>query len=164
LDDHLLRIFKLELQEQCEQALEAAAELSKPRSEVGVWSEVQSIIISAGNAAKLLWGSQGPEKKLQRKPLRDSVGVGDGWALRSRDVRNAFEHFDERLESWYAQSESKNLAIRNIGDPDLVGFPGLVHFGFFNTKTGEVTFWKWSISLHEVLGEMENIYVRLLIQ
>lgn len=136
MDDHLLRIFKLELQEQSEQALEAARQLDAARTSVAVWSEIQSIISSAANAAKLLWGSQGPGKEREREPLRNVVGVSDNSALRSRDVRNAFEHFDERFEAWYAQSETGNLGIRNIAGPGQIVAPGLVHFGVFNPTTG----------------------------
>jgi hypothetical protein len=77
--------------------------LETRRGGYGVWSEIQSILVAAGNASKLLWGSS-RGKEEERELLREAAGVADDSPLKSRKIRNAFEHIDERLEDWSEQS------------------------------------------------------------
>ena len=123
MDDHLLTVFKVELKTQCEQASVAAGQLGaalESRSSE-IWSALQNILTPAGNASKLLWGTRGSEQADQRRPLRDLVGVTDDSPLKSRDVRNAFEHFDERIERWHAAGDTKVLPRGTWGLPMRFG-------------------------------------------
>ena len=163
MDDHLLTVFKVELKTQCEQASVAAGQLGaalESRSSE-IWSALQNILTTAGNASKLLWGTRGSEQADQRRPLRDLVGVTDDSPLKSRDVRNAFEHFDERIERWHAAGDTKVFASRNVGPPDAIRVAdesSLSHFGTFDPATGVVTFWDWTASIPDLLDELKRIY------
>jgi len=168
MDDRLIELFKLELETQCKMADIAAEDLDAglASSSVGrVWGAIQGVLIAAGNAAKLLWGSQGPEVEAMRKPLRDLVGVADDSPLRKRTVRNAFEHFDERLVEWFEKQGDEPLAIRSIaptGLPLVSGPKGPpAHFGRFDPQNGIVIFWNKEISLIDLLRELRQIQDRL---
>jgi hypothetical protein len=65
-----------------------------------LWANVQSFMGSAAMVSKLLWGA-GSTDDADRRPLREAFGVTDDSALRDRELRNTFEHFDERLEAFY---------------------------------------------------------------
>ena len=67
------------------------------------WFSLQAILNSAGNVSKLLWGGYTKRKEQERAerfrlPLRQSLQVTYRSPIRSRQIRNAFEHFDEELE------------------------------------------------------------------
>lgn len=107
MDRHLLRIFQGELETQCKFVLTGAQIVNQNLGgggTDGVWFGLQGILISASNASKLLWGAgrtnqQAKGLREARRPLRESVDVEDSSPLNSREIRNSFEHFDERLAS-----------------------------------------------------------------
>ena len=125
------------------------------------WVALQSILTIAGNASKLLWGSWGNEATAaRRQPLRELVGASDNSPLRSRDVRNAFEHFDDEVETWHRAGDIDVYASRQIGT-DAVYPPANSRFGYYNPRTRVVTFLKWSASIPDLLAELERIRVAL---
>lgn len=82
-------------------------------------------LISASNASKLLWGAGNTDEEAEalrgaRKPLRESVEVEDSSPLNSRKLRNSFEHFDERLDTWFGKSQNHNYVGRNVGPPNMI--------------------------------------------
>ena len=166
-------IFKRELSFQCELAKMAATQLDaemmggSPRS-LHVWAALQSILISAANISKFLWGSGRDRKRLEaaRKPLRELVGIEDGSVLDSTSLRNDFEHFDERIEEWASGPSSWAYIARIIGPSNFeaVGggdlpLPGT--FGRFYTDTGIVKFWDNEIDLYAVVQAIRALYQRL---
>jgi hypothetical protein len=164
LEDHLLTVFKVELKSQCEQASVAAGQLDSARNQTEVWAALQNILVTAANASKLLWGTRGREVADRPKPLRDRAGVTDDSPLKPRDVRNAFEHFDERIERWYDAGDTKVFASRNVGPPESIRVgteSSQSHFGNFDPATGIVTFWDWSVSIPDLLDELKRIYEAL---
>jgi hypothetical protein len=62
-----------------------------------MWFWLQSIIVAAANVSKLIWGEKGRAHQ-RRRPLIEALGVGSGSPFKSPDLRNSFEHFDERLD------------------------------------------------------------------
>src|SRR5215211_1903562 len=145
---------------QCEFILVAASDLDNALkahdrlSTTRAWLALQTIVISAANLSKLFWGSRG--KKLEeRRPLRESLGVELGSCLQSPDLRNDFEHFDERIATWY--DEHGNIFMsRNIGSPRSIvvgGEPEATRFGQFDPATGELTFWANTVQIKDVIRE-----------
>ncbi len=123
MDLMLLRIFQGETLEQCTYVLIAANQLNQRIStqtyDDVFWRELQNFVVSAANVSKLLWGQKGKFSK-ERKALRDSIKVEDSSALRRTTMRNHFEHIDERLDTWWAESGTRNRANRLVGPPDMI--------------------------------------------
>jgi hypothetical protein len=83
-----------------------------------IWLAIHSLLAAAANLSKLFW----PVAIAQTGRgdfLRDLFGVYDDSPLRSRALRNDFEHFDERLDAW-TEGASSVFADRNIGPRDRV--------------------------------------------
>jgi hypothetical protein len=78
---------------------------SKPLKEVdpqSVLNELQNIIVQGAAVSRYFW----PVKEKYRArgaELRGMYGVSDESPLRSRELRNAIEHFDEKLDDYLAQ-------------------------------------------------------------
>ncbi len=169
----ILQLFQYELLLQCKTLLIAADDLSRtlpslnkwprsqPVSEVDrVWIALQSLLVAAANISKLLWGSRGKREK-QRAELRASIGITDSSPLRDVDLRNDFEHFDERLETWFAEPPGPVLMMRNIGPPNMVSPQPDKRFHHFDPATGEVTFWAHTSLIPPIVDETRIIFDRL---
>lgn len=121
------------------------------------WLALQSIVVSAANLSKLLWGSRGKAEAL-RAPLRASLEVGSDSCLRSPDLRNDFEHFDERIERWFATSEKRDFFGRSIGQRDKFLYDGDdPWFGHYDPTTGVLSFWANAANIVEIFQEAPRI-------
>jgi hypothetical protein len=168
VDDWLLGIYQAELRTQCEFMVMGArfvdGNLGPGGNGTAVWFGLQGILVAASNASKMFWGSRQEPVIEARRPLRESVAVDDQSPLSSRKVRNDFEHFDERLEDWFATSSNHNYLGRNIGPPDMIVIADQVptdHFGHFDPSTAIVSFWENSADLRAIVAEAERILARL---
>jgi len=150
--------------EQCKFVLIAANQLqhrisTKAYDDV-FWRELQNFVVSAANISKLLWG-QGGKLAGQRKPLRSSIKVTDSSPLRPTKMRNHFEHFDNRLDTWWAEAESKGqyfYADKNIEAQDMSAKLEERPFRGFDPSTGNLTFWGDTYNLKEIVQEVNRIY------
>lgn len=117
-----LWVLEREVARQCRSALIAAEDLAcalrKPDHD-RVWYALQGLLIAAGNVSKLLWPSR-ERIPCRGELLRQILGVPDDSPLASRDFRDHFEHFDERLEDWILTSTRHGLVDANIGPPEVI--------------------------------------------
>lgn len=72
-----------------------------------IWSRLQSVMSSASVISKLLWPTpmpreDGEDKRaiLRARRLRKTLNIREMNSILPRNVRNAFEHIDERLIEW----------------------------------------------------------------
>jgi hypothetical protein len=117
LDPALLHAFQKQVELQCRFLLIAAKDVNDKlpsRNTEAVFYALQNLLNAGANISKALWG-QGGKLSDQRKILRESVGIDDASPLRQVTMRNNFEHFDERLDRWWAESKNHNQADLNIG-------------------------------------------------
>jgi hypothetical protein len=123
MDDLVLRVFAVEVGMQCQFILTAAHKLNAAlttHNRTEIWMHLQTILVASANLSKMFWGSSG-KKEAERERLREAFQVKDDSPLRDPDLRNDFEHFDTRLEKWFAESERHNYLGRNIGPPTAIG-------------------------------------------
>jgi hypothetical protein len=130
LDPHRLHgeepplwLFEIEIGRQARIALRAAAELdraaNRPETDFdGIFGAIQALLAAAANISKVLWpvSTRATRDVIPRRGaiLRARLTVGDDSALRDRRLRNHFEHFDERLESFIAQ-QTRSFADVLVG-------------------------------------------------
>ena len=161
----LLRLFQEQIAHQCGFALRAADDLINQRD---TWYSAQNLLVAVGNISKALWGTN-TTTEILRKPLRDSLGVGEESALKVRDIRNHWEHFDERLDEWWRDSPAHFYIDRNIGSGPiiggLVGGPGVATikpldvFSNYDSAAGELTFWGDTFSVPAIVAELEHLHL-----
>lgn len=171
LDEDFVRaIFKAELDTLCIQAgyartqLEEELESSARAHPIRAWLTIQTILTLAANASKLLWGvRREPMVPRARARLRREAGVSDDSALNSRDLRDAFEHLDEKVAKWAPNGRHYKHRWIDWGESgDLVEPDGLVAFGTFDPGTWVVTFpGIRPTSLKDLMAEIEAIAPRV---
>ncbi len=108
MDENLRRAFLLEIRKQCTFALLAASDMAAYLGNGGdierFWMSVQTLLIAAGNVSEVFWPPRASSERVPeelraewRKELPELLSVSESSPINSRDIRNAFEHFDERL-------------------------------------------------------------------
>jgi len=156
----LLRIFQQQVEFQLKALLDAHARLlaALDRSDMdGTWFAVEGLLATAANVSRSLWG-EGDAANAARKPLRDSLGVDDRSPLSSRRMRNHFEHFDDRLNEWWAKSPNHNFIDMNIMPiGGITGPDRLDMFRQLDPTTGDVIFWGDKFSIPEIVAESLRI-------
>lgn len=175
MDLMLLRAFQGQVRDQCAFVLKAAQGVDDALRRVNegspspewriamddVWFSLQNLLSAAANVSKALWGQSGRLAE-ERRPLRESLGVGDESPLQNTDLRNHFDHFDDRLTRWWAESPTHNLIDRNIGPPTMVRIEiqtpsgtepdiDIDRFRLLDPATGTVHFWGDAYDLRAIV-------------
>ena len=164
MDLFLLRTFQRQAALQCKFVLTAANEVNnalKARNSEGVFYALQNFLNAAANVAKALWGGGGKLEQA-RKPLRDSIGIGDDSPLRVVTMRHNFEHFDERLDRWWKESSTHNHMDIVIGPSNSVaGLAEIDKFRHFDPTTTNLIFWGEEFNLQKIVDEVQKILPKL---
>lgn len=127
-----------------------------------LWAGCQMVAVGVGNVSKALWGGgrSRPTIAPTRQPLRRLLEVEDSSPLYDFAIRNDLEHFDERIDRWWAKSKTHSYADRNIGTPDFVRLAAEDNLGMFrgyDPATGILYFWGHAYPLVPVIAECERV-------
>lgn len=141
-DDHAAQQYLRELIQQASAGMMAAhaTRLAAAGAEVAgdVFVNARAVANAAAMVSKLLWPGQmrrgesetpngfACRKQLaeRRGPaLRGILGIPDDSPLKNRAVRDAIEHFDERLDRRLS-SPDRNIVLNSLGPPNMVHMEG----------------------------------------
>lgn len=160
MDQRLIEVFQNEVEKQSSFAIASIENINyffnseeRPQSDF-LWYYVQNFLTSSANVSKLLWGSN-KEQNHGRKDLRESLKVKEDSILFSKTLRNDFEHYDERIETWYTESERRNYIDSNIGPTGFIGGVDPTDFlRNYDTTLGAVTFKGKVYELQPIVDEL----------
>ncbi len=131
-------------------------ELTKINSDnIETWLSIQSILIGAGNISKILWSST--KYKERGEKLRKLLKIEKDNPLSNRKFRNNFEHYDERIEEWFVNSNSSSYF-------DLAMNPSLYHYypetfnRGYNSFNNTLLFRGEIFEINQILIAINNIY------
>jgi hypothetical protein len=88
-----------------------------------VLNHLQNIVLQGAALSRYFWPvREGHERRAEK--FRSSLGVTDNNPLRNRDLRNAMEHFDERLDRYLSKGIVGNIIPQYVGpSPKSAGVP-----------------------------------------
>ena len=119
---HIQIVFLREVERQARFALRAIADLEQGLAHGAmdrIWSSMQAFLVATVNVSKLLWPTK--DRDVARGvELRRVLKVDEGSPLSPGTLRNHFEHFDQRLDSWARSSERNSVADSNVGPPGMI--------------------------------------------
>ena len=160
---------------QCEFVLLGADQLTKAQAHAGrlptndpetrpavyvprIWFAVQNIVAASANLSKLLWADDDApqEDHALRAELRSKLGIAADSRLKSKRLRNQFEHYDEKVMDWHGAGGSVYVG-RNVGLPPLADQDPKDRFAHYDYSTGIVTFFGHSASIPEIVAEARRI-------
>jgi hypothetical protein len=75
--------------------------------------------------------------------------------LKNVTLRNHYEHFDERLDRWWKEYPSHNMADMSLGTPGPKGYLGL--FRLYDPKSRKLSFWGDDFDIGALLTEIKRI-------
>lgn len=158
VDEFTISIFEREVVLQLKALLSANEALSSATTDDQVWIALQNLLVAAANASKLLWGSGG-RAATEREPLRSRLRVDDTSPLRDPDLRNDFEHCDERLKKQLEDPDWVTIYVgRNIGQGHAIpGVGGSREFQHFDPTTGRVSFWEHACLVPDLVAEAGRV-------
>jgi hypothetical protein len=127
---------------------------------------LQSLLTALGNISKILWpimkkgDEQGNEiRETRGKELREALNVKGDSALRSRKLRDTFEHFDERMDTWFGAEERQRFSDRNVGSMEGVIIPSEKdRLRTFDTETWTLTCLGKKFELSPAIKEAYELY------
>lgn len=156
----LLRLFQRQVADNCKVGLHGAQLIRHGLSTANqdnVWVGVPIFLTGAANAAKALWGQKGA-LAVEREPLRQSLDVDDTSPLKSVDMRNNFEHYDERLDRWWMNSTHHNHLDRMIGPPEAIaGLADEDRFRVYDNTADDIIFWGERFNVQAIVSELERL-------
>lgn len=122
------------------------------------WLQLQSFLAFMANVSKPLWGPAGAD----RAALRAALGVPDTSVLRPKQVRNSFEHLDERLEEWWAKDPRHGYGDHSVGDVGTDIAVSSTHsvmtwFRNYGPESGELSFWGQTLNAPEAARELADL-------
>jgi hypothetical protein len=126
---------------------------------VETWCSIQSILVATGNVSKILW----PNKKYKERGerLRQLLKVENDNPLSTRDFRNHFEHYDERVEEWFLNVSGgvyDDLHMNPHLSSAIFGIePSFTHRGY-NSFNNTLVFRGEVLDLNELLNALKEIY------
>jgi hypothetical protein len=159
-----LRVFQRQVVDQCRLVLGSVPAINQGAAtgdHDALWMACQMFVVGAGNLSKAFWGEGRGRQHIapRRQSLRDSLAVEDSSPLYSVGIRNHFEHYDERIDRWWAESSTHNHADRMIGSPDqLGGLTDIEMFRIYDPGTVSIVFWGQQYELQPIASEVDRIY------
>jgi hypothetical protein len=164
----LLRLFQRHVAFQCKAIVIAASHIEavmparhqSPDSSDILWAAIQNLLTAAANISKACWG-QGGKYEAERAPLRESLGIGNDSPLRKVWLRNRFDHFDEALDRWWAESKNHNHLDKGLFSPlqGVTGLEDIEMFRVLDPATGDLMFWGQSFNLGDLVKEADRVLV-----
>ena len=159
MDLMLLRVFQRQVGLQCRYLLLAAEDVNKGLQQQDIeytFYALQNLLNAAANISKALWGTKG-KRADARKELRDSIGIADDSPLRDPDMRNNFEHFDERLDKWWKDSSRHMHVDFVVGPKNMVSVGDETdQFRIFDPDTMDMVFWGQAFNIKKLIRRTEN--------
>ncbi len=161
MDDMEAKRFVVEIRTQCQMALGAKSAvdywLGRGDDVHELFRNLQSLLCHAASISKILWSGDRIGKR-RSEELRTFLVVDDDYpVLASREVRNHFEHFDERLDEALSRTEGTQFVDLNIMSPGVIS--GIQEKVWRNLDPANwlVTFWDDSIDLMTLLVEIQTL-------
>lgn len=138
----------------------SALEVRSRQARETVWFSIQNLLTAAANIAKLLWGSDKAESAEQRRPLRELLNVEDTSPLKPRELRNHFEHVDDKIIQQVSAPDAPSIFIaRVLGGPasQQLSDPPVPQYHHYDMDTGIASFWHHSVRLPDVTREAARL-------
>lgn len=162
MDAFLIRIYKEQILDQVEdvEVAYAAVESSKADTD-SLFRNVHYFLIHVSNIIKLIQPKISGDldfKNYRAKQLKRNFPKLPSLDPKKISIRDDFEHFDERVDSWVINSEKHNYADKNIGDiSSIKGWDPKDNFRWYDPKNKKLYFAGQDYSLEELYFYVQKV-------
>lgn len=120
MDEFFIKIYKEQILDQIENAEAIYQSIINPSGDTNVlFRNIHYFIIHVSNVVKLIQPKISNDldfKNYRMKQLKRKYPNVPDIDPRLIRIRNDFEHYDERIDSWIINSKQHNYADKNLGD------------------------------------------------
>jgi hypothetical protein len=132
------------------------------------WFAMDAALGSLANISKVFFPPSSRSQARRRgRQMREAFGVQDDSLLKERALRDAFEHFDERIDRWFQHNMDRPFADRNVAPPGgiVIGRMGPADFmRHFDPTTNVVSVLGDALDLQALVQEVEALVERVVQQ
>lgn len=134
MDEFLERVYLEQAKQECTACFAALTAFNlaiQTKTNEDPFIHAMAFVHRAASASRILWPPGGFNKKSVERSkrrgdhLRSSLNIEDTHPIKSRRLRDHFEHFDERLDEWAEKSKHRNMVTRFIGPRSAIGGTGI---------------------------------------
>ena len=129
------------------------------------WFAMDAMLGALANISKIFFPpTTRSQAKRRGRQMREAFGVQDNSLLKERALRDAFEHFDERIDRWFQHNKDRPFADRNVAPPGgiVIGEMGPADFmRHFDPTTNVVSVLGDSLDLQALVQEVETLVERI---
>ena len=143
-------------------ARHASASAEWQQSALEIISGAQVIALQAAALSRYLWPPRDQEPHASRaSQLRQALGIHVDSRLRSRELRNHLEHFDERLDEFCGNLVAGHIMTTYVGPSGLRPEVPTSFFRAYFTDVAVLEVLGKQFELSPVLEEVEALHVQL---
>ena len=143
----------------CNEILAVAREKSNAES---LLDSMQNIINQPAALSRFFWPIKSDDQTQARGAyLRSVFSINDNSVLKSREIRNAIEHFDERLDKFTSKTIAGNIYPNYVGNTPQQGSVPFFTFRAFYYDTNYFEVLGEKIALKDVYLEIEHVHNKL---
>jgi hypothetical protein len=164
LHDSAVLVFQREIRRQSEMVLVSLPNHNENLNTKGVnqiafWYTVDAMIGAMARAGDILWPAQKRgESKKRGKFLREIWGLSDDSILADKAVRNSFEHYAERIDTWAGRPDRIFVdSVIHDGNSGVHGVEALDTARSYDRRTHTVTMFGDSFNIQEAVEEIEML-------
>jgi hypothetical protein len=128
------------------------------------WYSVQSFLVAVANISNIVrpsasHGSVLPPETLSRKTtLANLLDIDKISILESKEFRNHFEHYDERIEEWANKTTDSIIVDSNVVPSYMIaGYSKIARMRNFDPDTFELTFKDKSYKFSQVVNAIRKL-------
>lgn len=168
MDSFLISVFESEVKQQALngymayqlllQEIECLNYQGRKRSVNPLWYHIHSLLNCAANVSKVIWGSKQSKHMEERSYVKSKLSIDDNFYIANREMRNNFEHLDERLIIWSEKNPQKIFFDRAVGP--INGISNIspdIYLRHFDPETMDLYFHGSSYNLKKVAEELKFI-------
>lgn len=171
MDERLIGIFIKEINTQARFALFAFNNIQFSKSNLNIemgnhhepYFFIHNFLSHSANISKILWPDPRQEKlKLRGETLRNELEMQNNSYIKRRRFRNHLEHYDERIDNWYDNSNQKSMVdFYTIDNKSaIVGLNDEDYFRGFNPSEMILYFHGQEYRLMDLLKDVEHIFLK----
>jgi hypothetical protein len=167
LDPHLQYAFEAEVLHQWDFVRGAVdlmnAALKNQAKMEAFWFGLDAALGALANISKIFFpASSRSQAKRRGRQMREAFGVQDDSLMKERALRDAFEHFDERIDRWFRDTQRHNFADRIIAAPgDIVGIDPGDYLRHFDPQANVVSVLGDALDLQALINEVDQVVQRV---
>lgn len=124
-------------------------------------AELQNLVVHAGALSRYFWAVE-QTHRWRGAELREAFQIAEDNPLKNRDLRNAIEHFDERLDDYLGDGIFGRILPEYIGPtPELDGVPTHI-FRAYYVDTAKFQLLDKTYDIQPIASEVARVHSKLL--